>query len=465
MIRTSSGNNTTKSKKLGSQLGMHLVNKDSKIQGGTVITKKIHSEETYYEKAYIQKNNSHRSEYTEISDFLSIGRDPMHRLCLSDPFASSHHARIERTQSGVFILRDLQSKNGVFLNGAQVKEAVLSANDCISIGQEKFYFRINKLKNEETYLFSKNKSWQTQLNSIPQIAKSHFPTLIFGPSGTGKDRLAHLIHEMSDKALGPFISVNCGALSETLIESELFGHIKGSFTGAINNRKGAFESARGGTLFLDEIGDLPLTLQPKILRALENKEIKSVGSDQIIKTNVRIITATHQNLKRHVEQKKFRQDLYYRLHTVQLSPPPLNQRMEDFETLAYKFSREMRVKFSYEAIKKMQEYHWPGNIRELKNIVSKASIYFKGIRISAKEIETLIDSFDKKPLPPDPGNTSTMKQLKEFEKDIICKELAKTNGNQRKASLNIGMPRSTFNDKIKKYKINIKEVVRTGWSL
>ncbi len=195
--------------------------------------------------------------------------------------------------------------------------------------------------------------------NLGNVAKTDFPVLILGPSGTGKDVIAQALHQTSDRQ-GPFLSVNCSALSETLIESELFGHVKGSFTGAVNDRKGAFEAARGGTLFLDEIGDLSYNLQAKLLRALENGEIRAVGADRNTQTDVRIIAATHQNLGEKIREGSFRSDLYYRLNVVTVTPPALNLRMEDFEGLLYGFARSMRVRFSH------------GAIVSLKNILGRA---------------------------------------------------------------------------------------------
>ncbi|WP_374032992.1 sigma 54-interacting transcriptional regulator [Bdellovibrio bacteriovorus] len=194
---------------------------------------------------------------------------------------------------------------------------------------------------------SRNEVWNEELQTLSNVAKTEFPVLILGPSGTGKDVIAQALHENSLRDKGPFVSVNCSALSETLIESELFGHVKGSFTGAINDRKGAFEAARGGTLFLDEIGDLSYSLQAKLLRALENNEIRPVGADRNVRTDVRIIAATHQNLSEKIREGLFRSDLYFRLNVVSVAPPALALRMEDFEELLYTFARKMRVRFSF----------------------------------------------------------------------------------------------------------------------
>jgi len=236
-------------------------------------TQKISAQHLASQKAYLYfSENTFQSHFYEIGDFLSIGRHPTNKLCLDDPHISGQHARIERHPRGYFFLRDLCSKNGSVLNGNHIKEAILNDGDSIQLGQLQFRLHYKKINSD--FLRSYSKPWQKQLDRIPLIAKSDCAVLLLGESGTGKDELARKVHELSTRSEGPFISVNCSALSENLIESELFGHIKGSFTGALNDRQGAFEAAKGGTLFLDEIGDLPISLQPKLLRALENSEIK-----------------------------------------------------------------------------------------------------------------------------------------------------------------------------------------------
>jgi len=250
--------------------------------------------------------------------------------------------------------------------------------------------------------------------------------------------------------------INCSALSENLIESELFGHVRGSFTGSMENRKGAFETARGGTLFLDEIGDLPLFLQPKLLRAIENKEIRSLGSDCAIKTDVRIIAATHKNLKQEIMKNKFREDLYHRLNICRVAPPSLINRMEDFETLLYKFAKEQRVGFTYRAIEKLKNYSWPGNIRELKNLVIRAAAYFPGQRIEEQNLDQLIDKDveEKEDLIDTGSYGGELPPMKEMERKMIVAQMKKHFGNQKKAAEELKMPKSTLYDKLRSYKIN-----------
>ncbi len=383
----------------------------------------------------------------EVGEFLSMGRNDSNSLVLTDPFVSQRHARIEK-RGTQFILKDLRSSNGTWLNETPILEAVLKPNDRIRIGESQYTFSCVKTI-EEKSLRSKNTDWQKQLSRLPAFAASPHTVLIVGPSGSGKEVVAEQIHKLSLRRYFPYVTINCSALSEQLVESELFGHLKGSFTGAVEDRKGAFEAARGGTLFLDEIGDLPLSLQPKLLRALENQEIRPVGSDKTIKTDVRIIAATHKNLYEKVIKREFREDLYHRLNVCRVSPPSLVERMEDFEELLYCFAKEMRVRFSFGAIEKLKDHLWPGNIRELKNLVSRASAYLPGQQIEVSHLSEILDApitshFILEDLPP----------LKEIEKELIIKHLEKYDGNQRRAAEELKMPKSTFHDRLRHYAIN-----------
>ena len=214
-----------------------------------------------------------------------------------------------------------------------------------------------------------------------QVSQTEISVLVTGESGTGKDIIPKVIHSKSKRKHGPFIAVNCGAIPEGTMDSELFGHEKGAFTGAINTRKGYFEEANNGTIFLDELGDMPLSTQARLLRLLENGEFIRVGSSKIQKTNVRIIAATNINLKEAVSLKKFREDLYYRLNTVEIKMPALRNRREDIHLLFRKFARDFseknnipKISLSDNAISLINKYNWPGNIRELKNFTEKISI-------------------------------------------------------------------------------------------
>lgn len=407
-------------------------------------------------EAYLLGNSD---QTTKLGTLTVIGKDESCTLQLTGDEISERHARIEvRPESGVFI-RDLRSQTGTFVNGARVLEAELQDGDLIQIGNEQMTFSNKPVVKKSLGLVSKNELWSQQLDLLGSVAASEFPILLLGASGTGKEVLAEALHKNSNRSAGPFIRVNCSALTETLVESELFGHVKGSFTGAINDRKGAFEAARGGTLFLDEIGDLPYGLQAKILRALENSEIRPVGSDRTIQTNVRILAATHQNLSEKIMVGEFRQDLYFRLSVISVTPPALIERMEDFEVLLYSFAKQYKVRFSFGAIARLKKHTWPGNIRELKNTVARASAFYPKQQIEEKHVESIMDAYavKKSSVLGQPAPVMVEGQLpviKEIEKQMIIKRLAANGGNQRKTAADLGMPKSTLHDRLRTYNID-----------
>lgn len=399
---------------------------------------------------------------SKISEFLSLGRDSTCQLQVTDLFVSARHARIERRQNH-FWLKDLGSSNGSYLNDTRVTDAQLAIGDRIRIGETTFVF--TESADFASQLVSRNSNWNDHLKRLSAFAKTDFPVLISGPSGTGKEVLARWTHENSPRARNEFIGINCSALSETLIESELFGHTKGSFTGAAYDRKGAFEAARGGTLFLDEIGDLPLSLQPKLLRALENKEIRPVGSDRIIQTDVRILAATHKNLVQAVQNGRFREDLFYRLNVCRIEPPALTERLEDFETLVYQFAKNLKVRLSFGAIEVLKKHRWPGNIRELKNVISRAAAYYPGEHIQPEHLETLIDKASPVSVSAESVHFTLPSRpqgsiIKDIEKDMIIQRLVANRGNQRKTAADLGLPKSTLHDRIKTYQIDLSSLLQ-----
>ena len=393
---------------------------------------------------------------TPLKDMFNIGSDDSCDMRLFH--LNSRQVRIE-FKGDHYLIRDMRSGIPTFVNQTRIQEAILQEGDHINIGSYHLVFTHNSAVEESGIgLSSKNDNWNNQLKRMGNVAKTDYPILLLGPSGTGKEILSQSIHKYSARDKGPFVSVNCSALTETLIESELFGHTKGAFTGAITDRKGAFETAREGTLFLDEIGDLPYALQAKLLRALENNEVRPVGSDKNIKTDVRIIAATHQNLLDKVRMGQFRGDLYYRLNVIEVNPPSLRERMEDFEDLLYMFCRDMRVAFTNEAINKLKTHKWPGNIRELRNIVARASALFPKSRLESEQVDMLMSGLECSKNNKD----RTIKRpytIKEMEKELIEKKLIQTNGNQRQAAYELGMPKSTLFDRIRTYKIDIDNLI------
>ena len=402
----------------------------------------------------------------DIETYANIGSDSNCSIHVQMPGVSARHFRIE-VKNDKLMIRDLMSEQGTFVNSAQIIECILTDGDLISAGHADFVVHdLNKVKTEFP-LKSKSEFWNQQLQTLGSVAETDYPVLLLGPSGTGKDVLTKNLHQSSLRRKAPFLSVNCSALTETLIESELFGHTRGSFTGAIADRKGAFEAARGGTLFLDEIGDLSYALQAKLLRAIENAEIRPVGSDRIIKTDVRIIAATHQNLKQKIEDGLFRSDLYFRLNVITVDVPSLKDRLEDFDELLYTFAREMKVRFSYNAILNLKKHSWPGNIRELRNLVARASALYPKQYITEEHVDLLLNRRDRLTSmisasggvvysAPQTTNAPSLSVIREIEKQMILKRLAANHGNQKLTAIDLGIPKSTLHDRIKNYNIDVK---------
>jgi len=288
-----------------------------------------------------------------------------------------------------------------------------------------------------------------------RVAPSDATVLVTGESGTGKELLARGIHYSSGRAEGPFVAVNCAAIPENLIESELFGHVKGAFTGAVRDREGKFELADGGTLFLDEIGDLRVDLQAKILRALQERTIDRVGGVKQVDLDVRVIAATNKDLEREVRQGNFREDLYYRLSVVTLQMPPLRDRKDDIPVLAEHFLRKFNpghaVRLAPDALALMTAYGWPGNVRELENVMERASVLKRG------------DTITRQDLPEKLGRRATGAaevllnlpeeglSLEELEKDLIIKALEKHKGNQTRAAEYLRITRPTLIYRLEKY--------------
>jgi len=294
------------------------------------------------------------------------------------------------------------------------------------------------------------------LNIAGRVAKSDAPVLIRGESGTGKELFAKAIHFASDRKDNPFVTVNCAALPETLLESEMFGYEKGAFTGADQKRIGRFEEAKDGTIFIDEIGDIPLIMQVKLLRVLQSGEFSRLGTNQIIKTNARIITATNRNLEEMITSNLFREDFYYRINVVTINIPPLRQRKEDIPLLADYFISKFGCRgksFTKEAYDLVMKYDFPGNIRELENTIQRSCVLSRGDVITSSDLPPQLRGMTGEALSSGfiPEVSDLNDQLALFEKAIIVKALNETSGNQSKAAKLLNISERNFRYKLEKY--------------
>ncbi len=293
---------------------------------------------------------------------------------------------------------------------------------------------------------------------INKVAKSKTTVLITGESGTGKEIIARAIHSISPGDKFPFVAINVGGIPENLLESELFGYEKGAFTGANNRKPGMFELASNGTLFLDEIGDMPMQLQVKLLRVIQDKKIQRLGGITQIPINARIITATNKDLEKLVKEEKFREDLYFRINVINIHLPPLRERKEDIPHLINyfikKFNKTMGKKISgmeSEAIEALINYNFPGNIRELENIIERAFILADTDKITLKDLG--LPETTKKTKTTEKPDTTNTKTLKQLEREAIIEALLKWEGNRTKASEELGITRRTLLNKIKEYNL------------
>ncbi len=416
-----------------------------------------------------------------------IGKKEDNDLVLNDNTVSRNHIEIIMN-SDFFLLKDLNSTNGAFINDIKVKEAYLTPGDIIKIGNTELEFiafdeKVSLEPSPNTEfgeLVGKSRKMRQIFSLLEKISPSLATIIIEGETGTGKELVAKAIHASSHRKSKPFVVFDCSAVTPTLIESELFGHEKGAFTGAIKQRKGAFEAAYGGTVFLDEIGELSLELQPKLLRALEQREIKRVGSNEKIPLDVRVICATNRDLKQEVEDGNFREDLYYRLSVVKVHLPPLRERPEDIALIIKKFlehskfnqlpdgSAKVKV-VEDESLKILQRYQWPGNVRELANIIERTVSMAEGDKITAshlsyvfQEIDPLLDSKNQETPNLEVDTSMPFKEAKQkivenFEKDYLEELLKKYNYNVSKASREAKIDRKHLRNLIKKYNIQVED--------
>jgi DNA-binding NtrC family response regulator len=462
----------------------------------------------------MEREDGQSSEYIFDQANIAIGAMEDNDLVIEDDTVSRYHCRIYQDENS-YLLQDLDSTNGTFVNRVRIKEAFLKPGCTVTVGKTDIKFqsldeRVEILpSNREAYgdIVGKSVRMREIFGILEKIAPTGVTVVIEGETGTGKEVVARTVHDTSLRSNGPFVVFDCGAVPENLIESELFGHEKGSFTGAIMSRQGLFEMAQGGTIFLDELGELNLDLQPKLLRALEQREVRRVGSNKPVKIDVRIIAATNRNLQDEVKAGRFREDLYYRLSVVRLVLPPLRERREDLPLLVKHFLRnssfnrqggtnKMRLKgISRDALDCLMNYNWPGNVRELANVIERACSFAETEYVQPEDLPEHVSGIgivQRRSAPSDEtsqadnlvvgnagvpmglqsdaspnampiGLESTFKAAKEqwvatFERDYITNLLRKNAANISHAAREADIDRKYFRKLMKKYEVDAAEM-------
>ena len=438
-------------------------------------------------KLVMERGDGTPLEYIFDQSTVSIGAMDDNDVVVDDDTVSRYHCRVFQEEDA-YLIQDLSSTNGTFVNRVRIREAFLKPGCTITAGKTDIRFQslderveIQPVNRDRLgRIVGKSLRMREIFGILEKIAPTGVTVIIEGETGTGKEIVARTIHEASHRDKKPFVVFDCGAVPENLIESELFGHEKGSFTGAIMARQGLFEVAQGGTIFLDELGELSLDLQPKLLRALEQREIRRVGSNKPIKIDVRVIAATNRNLAEEVKAGRFREDLFYRLSVVRLILPPLRERKEDLPLLTrHILSRgnfnkdtegETRVKgIGREALDAMMNYHWPGNVRELVNVVERACAYTDSEYVTLEDLPEQISGIGivrRRPSPEaltardkiEKASEKPFKEAKEewvssFERDYIVNLLKRNSFNISHAAREADIDRKYFRKLMKKYGI------------
>jgi DNA-binding NtrC family response regulator len=394
-------------------------------------------------------------------DELKIGKGADADIVLTDPTVSRYHCLIVASPLGPLV-RDVGSRNGVRIDGNWIQSAYLRAGALVRLGDTAFVLELLDAEGSgdgvslPTSPLGQSAPMQRIMALVPRLANSEATLLIEGETGTGKTLLARLIHKESPRHNTPFVIIDCGAIPSALVESELFGHERGAFTGASSMRVGAFEAADGGTILLDEIGELPLEMQPKLLRAIEQRVVRRVGSNADREINVRIIAATNRDLEQEVRQGKFRSDLYYRLAGVRIVVPPLRERPEDIPGLIANFLREFRGGEHVEPPKVMLDtflrQSWPGNVRELKNAVERALLLGDVAALDAALSAPVAAPFSalEQGLP---FRAAKEKAIDSWERHYLENLLQQADGNISRASRMAQTDRTYLRDLLRKHRL------------
>jgi DNA-binding NtrC family response regulator len=390
----------------------------------------------------------------EIDGVARVGARTLADIVLTDPKVSGLHCEVHVADT--IRLRDLGSKNGTFVGGVRIVEVFLGPNDVIAVGDSRLQVvplgaRSEPLHDQDDFhgLVGASPAMRGLTARLAQLAQNDTTVLIQGETGTGKERVAEALHLASRRAPQPQVVVDCGAMPATMIEAELFGHERGAFTGAVASVPGAFERAQGGTLFLDEIGELPLELQPKLLRAIESRVVRRLGGTRTLDVDVRVVSATNRDLALEVAAGRFREDLYYRLAVVTLKVPPLRDRLEDVPLLVGRIARDLGIDpapfLEASTMEALQRHGWPGNVRELRNTIERAAalsepVYPAGDKPPPDSALAAPESVDVSV----PLRMGRQRVIERYERAYIEKLLADCSGNVSEASRRAGLERMSM---------------------
>jgi DNA-binding NtrC family response regulator len=459
-------------------------------------------------KLSLEDATGRATDYIFDQDAIHIGADPGNDLVIPDASVSRLHATVlrrvpERGEAEVagddeasWVIQDRSSRNGTSVDGVRITEAYLKAGAVLRVGVVELRFhplqqRIAVVPSDrERYgdIVGASLAMRQIFGVLERISGTDATVLIEGKTGTGKEIVARTIHKMSPRADKPFVVVDCGAIPENLIESELFGHEKGSFTGAVGKRQGLVEQANGGTLFLDEIGELGRELQPKLLRVLERREVKRIGSNVNNNVDVRFVAATNRELREEVDNKRFREDLYFRLNVIRLTLPPLSERPEDIPLLVRNFLRVAQSSTrdasqlirgaTRQALDALMTYGWPGNVRELLNVIERARLFARGGFIDVADLPEHITGLSRRsPRVRDEETAQVQAQagagplrnyheardewVAVFERDYVRRLLVQHGFNISRAAKEAGVDRKHLRNLMKKHGLDVETLKRS----
>ncbi len=414
---------------------------------------------------------------------VTVGRSAVNDLVLSDSSVSGTHVEIVLGDQGVLV-RDLGSTNGTTIDGVRVREAWIEPGGIIQLGKTEIVLQSADevevpISKRDTFgaLYGSSAAMREVFAVLERVAPTDMSVLIGGETGTGKELVARALHDESRRAAGPFVVLDCGSLPRELAEAAILGHRKGAFTGAVADRAGAFEEAHGGTLFLDEIGELPLELQPKLLRVLDRREVQRIGESRVRQVDVRVVAATHRDLRKLVGQGQFREDLYFRLSVMAVDMPPLRARGDDVVRLAERFLADFRRVYGHAptlgaaARAALLAESWPGNVRQLKNVIQRAAHLARGeviepadLHLGRREERHQIPPAETTPAgPATPGGPAVDEALYElpfkeakqrlvdgFERAYLSRLMEATGGNLSRAAARAGITRYYLRELLKR---------------